>query len=201
MEINAVFPDAVGRAYNREVSYDLDLLKSKLVWKTDENGLGPFEQSQTNLHEDLDWSPLILWCKKQAIDFWRSIGWKCDDLVCCQAWVNDMSSGGNISWHRHSNSMISVVYYLDVTEDSGGTIFQSTKNPLETTIQTELENITPYTVGEFQMNAIQDTAIIFPSYLNHTSQINTKPTKRLTVSMNFMPTVLGRENHFNWLKL
>ena len=201
MEINAVFPDAVGRAYNNDVKYDLEKLKSKLVWKNDNNGLGEFGQSQTNLHEDEDWTPLLEWCKDQAIEFWNSIGWKCDKLICCQAWVNDMSNNSKINWHRHSNSMISVVYYLDVTEDSGGTIFQSTKNPLETMIQTEVGATTPYTIGEFYMPAIQDTAVIFPSYMNHTSRINTKPTQRFTVSMNFMPAVLGRENHFNWLQM
>jgi hypothetical protein len=201
MEISAVFPDAIARAYNQDVKYDLEKLKSKLVWKNDANGLGEFGQSQTNLQNDPDWSPLIEWCKSQAIDFWRSVGWECEDLVCCQAWVNDMSNDSKINWHRHSNSMISVVYYLDVTEDSGGTIFQSTKNPLETMIQTEVHAVTPYTIGEFYMPAIQDTAVIFPSYMNHTSKINTKPTKRFTVSMNFMPTVLGKENHFNWLQL
>ena len=201
MQINAVFPDAIARARNNTVKYYLDLLKYKLEWNTDENGLGPFEQSQTNLHEHDDWKPLINWCKEQSIEFWKAIGWTCDDLICCQAWVNDMSAGGNINWHRHSNSMISVVYYLDVTDESGGTIFQSTKNPLEGTIQTEINSITPYSIGEFLMEAEQDTAVIFPSYMNHTSQINTKPTKRLTVSMNFMPTVLGKENHFNWLKI
>jgi len=201
MEISAVFPDAIARVNNTSVAYDLEILKNKLVWKNDENGLGSFDQSQTNLHEDEDWAHLINWCKDQAIEFWNGIGWKCDDLICCQAWVNNMSDGGQINWHYHSNSMISAVYYLDVTEYSGGTVFKSTKNPLETMIQTEISNTTPYTVGEFLMPAIQDTLLLFPSYINHTSQINTMPTKRLTVSMNFMPTVLGKENHFNWLSL
>ena len=198
MIIQPVFPDGIGIAKNTELSLDKDLLLSTVRWK-DAPGLnaGMSKQSQTDLHLYEEWKPLANWIKEQAKIYWQNMGWACDELWFTQFWCNSMSDGGNIASHRHSNSMITGVYYLKTTEHSGGTVFECTKSPLELMIQTEFSHDTPYNMGEMLVPAMQDHALFFPSYIMHRSQVNHQPTERYTVAFNLLPNVLGRENGFN----
>ena len=68
-------------------------------------------------------------------------------------------------------------------------------------IQTEAFSLTEYNCGDFLIAPIQDTVVLFPSYMNHRSQPNfANDSKRYTIAFNMMPKTLGKENHFNWLK-
>lgn len=202
MIIKPVFPDGLGIAVNREIVNDHEKLMSTIKWKEDKSSQGEFEQSQTNLHELTEWQELFEWIRKQATLYWESLGFKSNDLFFTQSWLNCMPQQSTIDWHYHSNSMISGVYYLKTDEFSGGTLFQSTKNHLEGMIQTDVLGLTDYNCGEFLITPTQDTVVLFPSYMNHKSQPNlTSDANRYTIAFNMMPKTLGKENHFNWLKL
>lgn len=197
MIISPVFPDAIGIVENTEIFLDKEKLMSTIKWKSDPSGQGFFEQSQTNLQEYDEWKPLANWIQKKAREFWLSLGWNCNELWIPQFWMNSMTSGGNISAHRHSNSMISGVYYFKTTEYSGGTMFESTKNPLECMIQTTLSHTTEFNMGKFLVPAKEDHLVLFPSYMMHYSETNKQPTDRYSLAVNLLPTTLGKENHFN----
>ena len=201
MEIKSVFPNGIGVTKNNSIVLDKEKLLSTLIWKTEPSGQGFFNQSQTNLHELEEWRPLIEWIKFQAKTYWTKMGWRCDDLWFTQCWVNDMSSGGNIGPHWHSNSMISGVYYFLGDDDTGGTVFESTKNILEFSFQTEILENTIYTAGKEIISSVQDSLVLFPSYMSHYSQPNKCPTLRYTVAFNLIPLSQCKENHFNLVKL
>jgi len=201
MEIKSVFPSGIGIIKNDSITLDKKKLLSTLTWKSEPSYQGFFNQSQTNLHEIEEWRPLTDWIKSQAKTYWTQMGWRCDDLWFTQCWVNNMSSGGNISPHWHSNSMISGVYYFLGDDETGGTVFESTKNILEFSFQTEILKNTIYSAGKEIIPAIQDSLVLFPSYISHYSQPNKSPTLRYTIAFNLLPTTLGKENHFNLVKL
>ena len=200
MEIRPVFPDGIGIVKNTSITLDKEKLLSTLKWKTDPSGQGYFDQSQTNLHELEDWMPLTDWIKDQAREYWNTLGWKCDELWFTQCWVNNMSTGGSIGSHWHSNSMISGVYHFLSDVGTGGTVFESTKNPLEFSFQTEILKETIYTAGRTSIPAVQDSLVLFPSYISHFSEQNRFKTMRYTLAFNLLPTTLGKENHFNLVK-
>jgi len=202
MIVRPVFPDGIGIVKNTDLSLDKELMLSTLTWKTapGENA-GFSKQSQTDLYLYDEWKPLADWIKTQAKIYWNEMGWHCDDLWFTQLWCNSMSDGGMIASHRHSNSMITGCYYLKATEFSGGTVFESTKSPLELTIQTEFSHVTEFNMGQFVIPAVEDQLLLFPSYMMHHSQPNFKPTERYTVAFNLLPNTLGRENGFNLARL
>jgi uncharacterized protein (TIGR02466 family) len=200
MQINSIFPTGIGIVKNDSVIIDKEQLLSSLTWKEDQSKQGFFDQSQTNLHELDEWKPLTDWIKQQARLYWNQLGWQCDDLWFTQCWINNMSSGGNISSHWHSNSMISGVYYFLGDHNTGGTIFESTKNPLEFSFQTEILKDTIYTAGRHLVPAVEDSLVLFPSYISHFSEPNRFNAPRYTLAFNLLPTTLGKENHFNLVR-
>jgi uncharacterized protein (TIGR02466 family) len=201
MNITPVFPDAIGTKENTSVSFNREELLNLLSWKIDRNDLGQFGQSQTNVFEINEWKELHNWILDSAKEFWNSLGYKADGLFFTQSWINVYRSNQAISWHNHSNSLISGVYYFKTDNNAGGTVFQTTKNPLEGILQTEVDHITPYNCGDFVKPAVQDTAIFFPSYMTHSSQPSQfLDSERITLAFNIMPAELGKENYFNWVK-
>jgi uncharacterized protein (TIGR02466 family) len=202
MKIRSIFPEGIGLATNTDIKLDIESLMNTIKWKTDENGLGNFDQSQTNLQDILEWQPLLEWIVKKAEIYWTELGYKHDGMFITQSWLNKMPDGGNIDWHWHSNSLISAVYYLKADEGTGPTLFQTTKNPLQLSLQTEVDKFTDYNCPEIAIRPVQDTVVLFPSYINHRSAPNFNAnSERYTVAVNIMPNTLGKENHFNWAKL
>ena len=201
MEIRKVFPDPIGGVKNNELILDKEKLISTLNWRKDIPTQGVFEVSQTNLHDFPEWQELFSWIKNQAILFWSKIGYRPDDFFYTQSWAHRYDSGGAIQFHTHTNSLISGVYYLKSPLHSGGTLFQSTKNPLQGLLQTECREITEFTAGVEQVPGIEDHLVLWPSYIDHASQPNLSNSPRYIISFNLMPTILGKENHYNWVKL
>jgi uncharacterized protein (TIGR02466 family) len=202
MKIRSIFPEGIGLATNTDLKLDKEKLLSTLEWKTDTNGLGQFDQSQTDLQNHPAWHDFFQWVIKQAEQYWSGLGYKFDEFIITQAWVNNMPLDGSIDWHWHSNSLISGIYYLYADEKTGPTLFQSTKNPLQLSIQTEVEKFTNYNCPEIAVKAEQDTLVLFPSYINHRSAPNySTESKRYTIALNIMPKTLGKENHFNWARI
>lgn len=200
MEIKSVFPNGIGIVNNDSIILDKEKMLSTLIWKNTVSKQGFFDQSQTNLHELESWKSLTDWIKLQARIYWQQLGWKCEELWFTQCWVNDMSLGGSISSHWHSNSMISGVYYFLGDSNTGGTVVESTKNSLEFSYQTEILKDTVYTADRQLIPAVQDSLVLFPSHISHHSESNKSKTVRYTLAFNLLPVTLGKENHFNLVK-
>jgi len=201
MKIRSIFPEGIAIVSNTDLELDKQALLKTIKWKNDENGLGEFDQSQTDLHTLPEWQSLCNWIVRKAEEYWSNLGYKYDELYITQAWLNKMSDAGTISWHNHSNSLISAVYYFQTDDSTGPTIFQSTKNPLQLMIQTEIEKFTDYNCPEIAVNPTQDSLVLFPSYISHRSAPNRQGAERYTIAVNIMPKTLGKENHFNWAQM
>lgn len=199
--LTSVFPLGIGTAKNTEIQLDKDKLISLLTWR---HGTLPnvgrtdkWAQSQTNLHEYPEFKPLTDWIKARAQEYWQSLGYTCSDLWFTQSWMNNMTNGGSIAYHKHANSLISGAYYFKVTPDSGGTQFETPRPYRDNEIQTSIANMTEFNAFDYVNQAEEDTVVFFPSWLNHRSLPNRVPTERYTFAFNLLPTQLGEEDNFN----
>lgn len=202
MKIQAVFPTAIGTAKNDQILLDKDRLLETLIWRDGsrarrQSGPAKWQQSQTNLHEYPEWQPLLGWIKTQALEYWHSLGWKCEDLWFTQAWMNCMNDGGTIASHIHANSLISGAYYFRVGEHAGPTVFENPRDPYTRQLQTDWSHDTEFNQFEIFVPAQEDYVVFFPSDLKHRSAISQAPTTRYTLAFNLLPTTLGVEHSFN----
>lgn len=139
-----------------------------------------------NLKEDQLFKPLIDLCASKVFDFAREYGIEDRNLFCTDAWFNIASKGNYQEFHIHPMSHFSVVYYVDVREDSGRILF---KNPQSNLDMFTLPPNTSLTIGSrgvyFHKPAIQDL-LIFRSNTPHMVEKNNNNSDRISIAMNFV---------------
>jgi len=197
MIVNSIFPTAIGIERDFFIN-DKEKLINEINWKTDKSLQGNFYQSETNLQLKKNWKLIFDNFIMFANIFVENLGFKTNNLFVTQAWLNYMPKNSFIDWHYHSNSFISGIYYMKSTCNEG-TLFQNVNNPLNFFIQTEIAKDTEYNANVYKVNGVENTLILFPSYITHCSEIASDD--RYTIAFNIMPKVLGKENHFNYLKI
>lgn len=132
-----------------------------------------------------------------ATEFWHSVGYERRELKITQMWANYMKGRGFISEHNHSNSLVSGIFYLDVSAGSGATVFTDTYHGIHKMINVPNEKDTRYNSDRFVVNPKNNMLILFPSYLNHYSDACADGGERITISMNFLPSELGNISSLN----
>jgi uncharacterized protein (TIGR02466 family) len=150
-----------------------------------------FLQSPGDLAKHEDFEILKNRVETAATEFWHSVGYERRELKITQMWGNYMKGRGFISEHNHSNSLVSGIFYLDVSNGSGATVFTDTYHGIHKMINVPNEKDTRYNSHRFTVNPKNNMLILFPSYLNHYSDPCTDGGERITISMNFLPNELG----------
>jgi hypothetical protein len=93
----------------------------------------------------------------------KSIGpWKLIDL-----WYQVYTNNGNHSWHVHGTCHWSFVYYVQLPENSKGTIVRD-----------------PYNLEQIDLNQKEGDIFIFPSQIKHCSPINFDHNEKIIVAGN-----------------
>tara|TARA_R110000803_G_scaffold45126_1_gene95203 strand:+ start:254 stop:853 length:600 start_codon:yes stop_codon:yes gene_type:complete len=114
-----------------------------------------------------------------------NLGHQYSGLKISNSWGNIVNSNGSIHNHRHANSYISGVYYL---EDSSKISFVNqllekfTFHAHKTT-----DNIDPVHHSLYHITPSPNSIIIFPSYLYH-GVFQSNQTNRLSIAFNIVPT-------------
>ena len=97
------------------------------------------------------------------------------------AWINIQGKNTILKKHAHPLSVISGALFLKADQDSSGLYFS---NPLKHHYQ-PIEHTTPYSFEYYKINAIQGTLVIFPSWLEHSSnELINNSNKRIVLSFN-----------------
>jgi uncharacterized protein (TIGR02466 family) len=125
------------------------------------------------------------------------------DWLCNVAWLNEIENGGFQYKHNHTNSFLSLIYYLDTPPDEAKTRFHRPHCDMRPTMSFEADR---YHDGNFEYvipNMVKDTFIVFPSYLHHEVPIMTtgkdgKP--RRTFACNFIPDRIDTSSYILELK-
>ena len=103
------------------------------------------------------------------------------EIFITESWLNKSEPGQEHHRHRHSNSIISGVYYFNLDENSGNLIF-SNSNYQQLEYTTINSNI--YNSKHWILNPKQHTLILFPSSLEHNVSKNNSNINRISLSFN-----------------
>jgi len=99
------------------------------------------------------------------------------------SWATKHTPNGHSSYHYHSNSYISGVYY-----PIGNKGFKiSFLNPLQKVFDTIPNKYTMENSDSWEITASDNLVIIFPSYLKHSVLKNTSSQDRYSLAFNCMP--------------
>lgn len=110
------------------------------------------------------------------------------DWYMSAAWVNLHKPDDFSHRHFHTNSIISAIYYLDVPEGSGDTIFEldETENRLHMpTVKLKFFEPNMYNSEKAQIKAETGKLLFFPSRLRHSVTKNKTNQNRYSIAMNF----------------
>lgn len=116
---------------------------------------------------------------------------KCVDIYCnkmnlkicniTNSWINHMTNGGSVKFHRHEGSVVSGAYYPQVDDNSCDLIFNSPLKPYRMNDLFLAENdLNAYT---YRVPSKKNTLYLFPSWLEHGTESN-KSNNRFVLSFN-----------------
>jgi|TARA_B110000977_G_scaffold185862_1_gene251147 uncharacterized protein (TIGR02466 family) len=108
-----------------------------------------------------------------------------EPLALTGSWFNIMKSEGYVLPHHHRVSTVSGAFYVS-SEPNTCPLFL--KNPLDNTKMLDLPAIrNQYTSNTAQIDSIKGRLIIFPSYIEHYTEINQSEQSRIVISFNTLP--------------
>lgn len=100
--------------------------------------------------------------------------------IFTNGWINISEKHNYQEQHGHSGSMLSLIYYLDIPNNSGNTVFKKIYET-QRVQSTELNSLNAIT---HKVEAKTNDLVIFPSYMPHFVTKNKSHDKRLTMSFN-----------------
>tara|TARA_B100000287_G_scaffold86022_1_gene78639 strand:- start:1449 stop:2072 length:624 start_codon:yes stop_codon:yes gene_type:complete len=110
------------------------------------------------------------------------------DVKHCQSWINLHKPGNHSPKHYHSNSCYSGGVYLDVPDGSGGLIFnQSHTQPtyITGTVKPPTSEGNLFNADRWGFDVRRGDLFIFPSHLEHQTDVNTTNKNRYMVAFNY----------------
>jgi len=107
------------------------------------------------------------------------------ELYITQSWISDTSKEGYHASHNHANSLFSSVLYISVPDDA--CINFHHKNRLFDTFNFSMpfQKNTDYNSTLTTLPVKDGDFIIFPSWLNHSVDVNTSDKHRIVLAANF----------------
>ena len=138
-----------------------------------------------NLLLEPQFNTLKLEIDKCIKEFSTVIGYV-DDLMIVNSWFSIMNKGSRLRRHNHKASIISGAYHPKCPDGSVGLTFN---NPLEPYKMCELyDKDTEYNANECTFPVREGHLILFPSWLEHETKINTTTNERYVMSFNTQPS-------------
>jgi uncharacterized protein (TIGR02466 family) len=137
----------------------------------------------------------------------KVLGLKPYNFYITQSWVNVTIPNGYHHEHKHANSIISGVYYIDCGEGltESETAFS---NPNPATLGGSdiwallIDQLTTSNSREWVLPASNNDIIYFPSALGHSVKCNQAKTNRISLSFNtFIKGTIGNKLRLSELKL
>jgi len=119
-------------------------------------------------------------------------------LRITQSWVNYTKKGQFHHKHRHPNSFISGVYYIETTDDDR-IYFHNDRTPMIEIVPNSWNNWNSKT---WWIEAKKGSLVLFPSLLEHNVEVVNTDETRISLSFNTFPIGdMGEEMDLTGLKL
>ena len=121
------------------------------------------------------------------------------ELYVTQSWCNYTKENQYHHKHRHPNSFISGVYYIDVNEQKDKITFF---NDVYKQLNIEASEYNLYNSTSWFFNLKNNSLVLFPSSLEHMVESVTSKTERISLSFNtFLKGYLGQDESATGLHL
>ena len=121
------------------------------------------------------------------------------ELYITQSWCNYTKENQYHHKHRHPNSFISGVYYIDVNEEKDKITFF---NDIYKQLNIEASEYNLYNSTSWFFNLKNNSLVLFPSSLEHMVESVTSKTERVSLSFNtFLKGYLGQDEEATGLHL
>lgn len=155
---------------------------------------------QSILYDSI-FSDFKIWLEDMCYDYVTSLlGYELSDrIIVTDSWLNKCNAGGEQFPHYHSNSFVSGTYYLNFDPEKHSPIMFNKKSalshPHHPTIALSPKNdfITKYNTDSI-VYPEEGEVYLWESNMSHSVPKNLADN-RITLSMNFMPTVVSNSRY------
>ena len=189
MRIEPFFPIPVGithidKALNKKI---LELIKIK-KWNITKNGdAGNSISSDVHILDNDELSDIKKVLTDSVNEYLKEIvnPGKDVELYITNSWINVNKNGESHHPHKHPNSIVSAVLYIDTCEEDTISFINKSSNTLFGNLQFGPTPTTKWNVPEWNLSAMVNTLVMFPSTLPH--HVNPRPNtcKGTRISLSF----------------
>ena len=146
---------------------------------------GQVWQSRPGLHELAELSGFFDYINDatNAVLEFLKIGYREVEVTACWATIN--APGRGHAKHAHPNSFLSGVYYLQ-TQSGADTINFHDPRVQTAVIRPPVTELVAANADQVVISVTDGTLLLFPSWLEHSVDVNASPRMRISVSFNIM---------------
>lgn len=206
LQVNSLFPCAVAQlpyANHTEIKENvLNYIKThpekELKGLFDENLCHYFMDDSVKFFEAINDDNFQQFLKDSCVFFLQKVLLKenCDEVIITDCWINNCYKGGRQKTHTHGNSYISGTYYVNYIPGLHAPLFfdhprKENSAPFFDLLGTEFNE---YNAGHVTMKPEEGLLYLWESHLPHGFGINNYDG-RITISMNFMPSMLSNGSY------
>lgn len=106
-------------------------------------------------------------------------------LAVDNAWININNKGDHNIWHDHTSSIIVIIYYVSVPENSGNLILRSPIQNYEDFLQADhISSYNSYNSATYTYVPKAGELVMFPSWLMHRVTSNETDEDRISIAFN-----------------
>ena len=139
-----------------------------------------------DLDQDPVFQPILRDIKSEVLQFSKEFGQNKNDIMYNGGWINLAAPGAYQEYHVHGNSHFSIVYYIDVPDNSGDIVFLSPEATVADMYPLPKEEKVTYAgVKTFKFTPVANDLLIFRSNLMHMVNQNKSERNRVSISINF----------------
>jgi len=210
MNINAVggidlFPVPILK-YHREdhtiIQPMIVNLLNQLKLEPNHQGVQRYFISQDIIDNNNEFKNFISWLEACANNYADNVlGVTGNNFINTNMWLN-VNSGATETTHHHVNSIISATYYVQLDpEQHVGLNFHRpglVLHPTAPMLKYEVDKVTPYNVNLQTLKTDQGDLLMWPSEINHGYTQPEVNFPRISLSMNFMPSVITLSKNYGF---
>ena len=142
-------------------------------------------QSAHALHRRDELRELVACVERGITSILRFLRIGHDDFEITGCWATVLARGAAHKAHRHPNNFLSGVYYVRTDAGADRINFHDPR-PQATVIRPPVVELTAENTDQVVVRVHSGTLLIFPSWLEHSVDVNPNEAERISISFNVM---------------
>ena len=169
----------------------LDFCGQEEIYSKNSRNPAVLQLSHPNLHKEAIFNPLVNFFKIKIAEAFVDMGFV-PSFEITSMWSTRQPRGGNHHRHLHYNTFLAGVYYLDGVDNTSGTRFFCPYTQHRVIYPTRIDNTPTKIRNNFMVPFDEGSLIMFPAWLEHTTDRNPNEDPRTVIAFNVMP--IGKTN-------